>query len=96
MKLNVKKQVTQQEEVEISLPAYFKDYGLYRAINNRGELIFIGRSYISITKPGEIGYDRDVNSALTCERVSKEEFEEHRDKTLAAIYENFCMEAVTK
>lgn len=95
MKLSIKKQITQQEEVEITLPAFFKDYGLYRAINERGELIFIGRSYVSITKPGEMGYDRDVNEALKCERCSQNEFEEQRDKTLAAIYENFGLEAAT-
>jgi hypothetical protein len=95
MKLSIKKQVTQEEEVEISLPAFFKDCGLFRALNERAELIYIGTGYVSITRPGEIGYDRDVDQTLKCKPCSREEFEARRDKTMAALYENLGMEAVT-
>jgi len=95
MKLSIKKQVTQQQEIEISLPAYFERDGLYRSINEDGDLIVLGKEYISVTRKEDSYYDKDIAEVITMPTCGKAEFEQRRDMTLRTIGRVLGIETVT-
>jgi len=95
MKLSIKKQITQREEIEISLPAFFERNGVYRSLNEDGDLIIVGRGYIALTPKEDSTYDKDVAEVLGMTTCGKVEFEQYRDNVLQTFYQAFGIESVT-
>lgn len=66
MKLKYDKQVIEQKEVEIELPAFFESYGTFAMLKVDGTVVKAARTYIHLFEKEESAqYNREVNDLLT-------------------------------
>lgn len=86
MKLKYDKQVTEQKEVEIELPAFFESYGLFAMLKANGSIVKAARTYIHLFEKEESAqYNREVNDLLTRWKPSSaEEFASALTKAISA------------
>lgn len=70
MKLNVKKQIEQDEEVDMELPAFFSYRGTRVMICEDGTIVKACECFSSLSKKGDLGHDKDLAEILSSGKPS--------------------------
>lgn len=76
MLVTIKKKITQESQVELALPSYYKDHFFGYMICENGDVLTVNKLLVTVNQKGEVYYDSAIEKVLALKECTREEFME--------------------